>query len=184
MNATRKDQARLESVIPYSADAASGEAVAWKLHAMLQDWIAKVDTKASIVMTLETALLSGLIVFSGSNIANYPLVWKLLQHCGLVLLFASILIAGAVVFPRLRRRDSAKSWQRGFIYFGHLRNWEPEALAEALKRMESSSSLRMLSDQLVTMSRIAWNKQILVQCSLLVALTGCVAAGIPLVALA
>lgn len=184
MNTTRKGQARLESAIPYVADAASGESLAWKLHAILQDWIAKVDTKASIVMTLETALLSGLIAFSGAHGANYPLIWELLRHCGLVLLFISILVAGAVVFPRLRRQDSAKSWQRGVVYFGHLRHWEAEALAEALNSIDPSSGLRMLSDQLVIMSRIAWNKQILVQCSLLVALAGCVAAGIPFVAAA
>lgn len=184
MNERRKDQIRLESVAPYHDDAVTGEALAWKLHAILQDWTAKVDTKASIVMTLETALLSGAIALSRSRTVNYPPAWTLLQNSGLVLLFASILLAGAVVFPRLRRRDSTRSWQRGLIYFGHLRNWEPEALAAALKRMEPSAGLRMLSDQLVTMSRIAWKKQILVQFSLLVALAGCVATGIPFVALA
>lgn len=106
---------------PCVAASASGEAFAWKVHGALQDWTAKVDTKASIVMTLETALLSGMIAFSRSRTTAYPLGWESLHHCGLILLFVSIVLAGAVVFPQLRRRDSANSWQDQFVYFGHLR---------------------------------------------------------------
>ncbi len=179
----REDPAVPEAVAPCVADPASSEAFAWKVHGALQDWTAKVDTKASIVITLETALLSGMLAFSGSRTSEYPRGWASLHHCGLVLLFASIILAGAVVFPQLRRRDSAKSWQSQFVYFGHLQQWESAALAEALVGRGSNGSLRMLSDQLVTMSRIAWRKHVLVQWSLLLALVGCIAVGIPLVAI-
>lgn len=171
-----------ELVIPCVADSASGEALAWKVHGTLQDWTAKVDTKASIVMTLETALLSGIVAFSTSRAFTYPLGWASLHRCGLILLFVSIVIAGAVVFPQLRRRDSVKSWNTQFVYFGHLRQWEPAALAEALADRGSNVNLLMLSDQLVAMSRIAWKKHVLIQWSLLFALVGCIAVGIPLVA--
>jgi Family of unknown function (DUF5706) len=177
------DHAISELVEPCVAATASNEAFAWRVHEALQDWTAKVDTKASIVMSLETALLSGIVAFSGSRTSVYPVGWALSHHCGLVLLLASIVIAGAVVFPQLRRRDSVKSWQNQIIYFGHLRKWEPAVLAEAIAGRESNVSLGMLSDQLVTMSRIAWRKHVLVQWSLLVALAGCIAVGIPLVAI-
>jgi hypothetical protein len=177
-----EDRAVPEPVAACVVGSASGEAFAWKVHGALQDWTAKVDTKASIVMTLETALLSGVVAFSRLQTSR-PLGWALLHNCGLVLLFASIVLAGAVVFPQLSRHNSNKSWQNQFVYFGHLRQWEPAALAEALADREPNVSLRMLSDQLVTMSRIAWGKHILVQWSLLVALAGCIAVGIPLVAI-
>jgi hypothetical protein len=176
-----EDHAVSELVEPCAAATASDEAFAWKVHAALQDWTAKVDTKASIVMSLETALLSGMVAFSGSRTSVYPAGWALSHHCGLVLLLTSIVLAGVVVFPRLRSRNSAKSWQNQFVYFGHLRKWEPAALAEAIAGRGSNVSLRMLSNQLVTMSRIAWRKHVLVQWSLLVALAGCIAVGIPLV---
>ncbi|MGB6162733.1 MAG: Pycsar system effector family protein [Pseudonocardiaceae bacterium] len=180
---TGEDGATSGTVTPYVTDLASSEAFAWKVHGALQDWTAKVDTKASIVMALETALFSGMVTFSLSRTSVYPLGWASLHHCGLALLFASIFLTGLAVFPQLRRRDSAKSWKNQFVYFGHLRKWEPAALAEALADREQNASLRMLSDQLVAMSRIAWGKHLLVQWSLLVALAGCLAVGIPLVAI-
>jgi hypothetical protein len=178
-----EDHAVAKPVASCALDPSGGEEFAWKLHEALQDWTAKVDTKASIVMTLETALLSGVVAFSGSRASEYPSSWTPLHDCGLILLFASIVLVGAVVFPQLRRCDSVKSWKKQFIYFGHLRKWEPTALAEALAGTESHMGLRMLSDQLVTMSQIAWRKHVLVQWSLLVALAGCIAVGIPLVAI-
>lgn len=171
-----------ESVIPCAGGPTSGEEFAWKVHGALQDWTAKVDTKASIVMTLETALLSGMVAFNSSRASGYSFSWASLHNCGLTLLFVAVALAGAVVFPQLHRRDSAKPWQDQFIYFGHLRKWEPAALAEALVNRGSNGSLSMLSDQLVSMSRIVWIKHVLVQWSLLLAFMGCLAVGIPLVA--
>jgi hypothetical protein len=175
-----EDQAAFAPAAP-SIDCSKGEAFAWKLHEALQDWTAKVDTKASIVMTLETALLSGVVAFSGSRRFDYLHGWAPLHNGGLVLLFASIVLAGGVVFPQLRGSDSSKSEENHFVYFGQLRKWEYAALVETLASIESSAALRMLSSQLIIMSRIAWRKHVLVQWSLLVALAGCIAVGIPLV---
>ena len=134
-------------------------------------------------MTLETALLSGMLAFTRSQVSVYPRGWSSFHYCGLVLLFISIVLAGAVVFPQLRRSDSTKSWQYQFVYFGHLRLWESSALTKALAGRQPEINLRMLSDQLVAMSRIAWGKHVLVQWSLLVALTGCIGVGTPLLAI-
>jgi hypothetical protein len=178
-----EDHALCEPVTPRTVDPTTGEAFAWKLHGALQDWTGKIDTKASIVMTLETASLSGIVAFSGSRSSEYSATWTSLHRCGLVLLFTSIILVGAVVFPQLRKRDSVKSWQDQFIYFGHLRKWAPESLAEALAGAGANAGLQMLSDQIITMSRIAWRKHVLVQWSLFFALAGCLAVGIPLVAI-
>ncbi|MGH3695157.1 MAG: Pycsar system effector family protein [Pseudonocardiaceae bacterium] len=182
MNTIRTHSA-FERDAPFGTASASGVEFAWKVHGALQDWTAKVDTKASIVMTLETALFSGMLAFTRSQVSAYPRNWSSFHHCGLVLLFVSIVLAGAVVFPQLHRRDSTKSWSNKLVYFGHLRLWEPSALTEALASAQPEINLRMLSDQLVAMSRITWRKHVLVQWSLLVALTGCIGVGTPLIAI-
>ncbi|MGH3942196.1 MAG: Pycsar system effector family protein [Pseudonocardiaceae bacterium] len=133
-------------------------------------------------MTLETAVLSGIIAFSASPTSAYPHAWLWVLHkSGLILLFTSVVLAGAVVFPQLCRREVARSWRNGLVYFGHLRLWQPATLADALTVRGSDVNLLTLSTQLVIMSRIAWTKHVLVQWSLLVALVGCIAVGIPLV---
>ena len=58
-----------------------------------------------------------------------------------------------------------------FIFYGHIRHWSPDELADLLGR---HAPLPALARQLVDMSRIVWIKQRLVQQSLLNAVGGCV----------
>jgi hypothetical protein len=159
------------------------EDFAWRIHQSLQDWTTKVDTKASIVMALETGLSSIILTFSGSvrfpNHPNGALLWA--HHGGLVLLFVSIALAGAVVFPQIRHRASARSWQENYVYFGHIRHWQPTELAVELLSGRESRHLHALSTQLVTMSRVVWRKHVALQCSMLCALLGCIAIGVTLI---
>lgn len=150
---------------------------AWKIHAALVDWTGKVDTKASFALTIETALLAGVVTLSGDrrvfhNLNGWAVAWYVL---GILLLIAAVLCAAWVVRPRLRGANLKAEATDNFIYFGHLRHLTPEVVQE---RLEGTELLPVLSKQLVEMSKIAWMKHRLVQVSLSLAPTGVVALAI------
>lgn len=139
---------------------------AWKVHAALDSWTGKVDTKASIVLAIESAAFAFAASLSkkgerfadlgGSNLCFY--------RVGMGLLLVAGLLALAVVFPQLKGRDAKRSWRENMIYFGHLRHWEPSALTVALR--QERPVLDQLAAQLVKMGQIAWRKHRLLQASL------------------
>ncbi len=151
---------------------------AWRIHGALTDWTGKVDTKASFVLTIESALVVTVIALSGSGRrlsdldgAARPVYW-----IGVASITLAVVLVALAVKPRVRRRDVAHEWQDNFIYFGHLRYWSPEQLEDALR---GQPVLPVLTRQLVNMSKIAWRKHLLIEVSLL-----CAAVGTALVALA
>lgn len=138
---------------------------AWKIHATLVDWTGKVDTKASFAATIESVVLGGAITLSGENrllseITGFP---AFLRNTSLVLLALAAISAISVVTPRLRSFSMTAEASENFIYFGHLKHWQPDDLATALTHRES---LPVLSRQLVVMSKVAWQKHRRVQISL------------------
>lgn len=150
---------------------------AWKIHSALIDWTGKVDTKASFALTIESALLVGVITLSGEgrvfhHLSGWAIVWYVL---GILLLIAGVLCAAWVVRPRLRAANLGAEALDNFVYFGHLRHLTPEIVQQQL---QSTTLLAVLSKQLVEMSKIAWTKYRLVQLSMSLAPFGVVALGI------
>jgi hypothetical protein len=92
-----------------------------------------------------------------------------LYRIGAVVLSIAVLCATAAVIPQIRGRLARQAWRTNFIYFGHLRLWNPHDLEEALSQSEF---LPVLTRQLVAMSKIAWIKYRLVQVSLACAVVG------------
>lgn len=139
---------------------------AWKVHAALDSWTGKVDTKASIVLAIESALFGFTVAQTktGARFADLKGCEQTLYGFGFGLLLAAVLLALAVVFPQLKGRDAKKSWRKNMIYFGHLRYWEPTELAKALRH--ERPVLDQLAQQLVKMGQIAWRKHRLLQGSL------------------
>jgi hypothetical protein len=155
--------------VPSSPD---GVETAWRIHSALADWTAKVDTKASFALTLEVAVLAGVVTLTGSGHHLHGLhgAWVLTFFwTGIGLLVTSGLASAAVVTPQIRRSKIDPEAAENFIFFGHVRRWEPDDLAYAL---ENRDLLPVLSRQLVVMSRIAWNKHVLLQVSMLCATAG------------
>ncbi|WP_030380148.1 MULTISPECIES: Pycsar system effector family protein [unclassified Streptomyces] len=143
---------------------------AWRIHAALADWTGKVDAKAGFALTLESAVLGAVIAVSGSRHrpeldGTLPVI---LLWLGAGLLALAALASVSVVGPRLRT-PAGHDWREHFVYFGDLRHWAPEHLAE---KLADTSPLESLSRQIVSMSRIAWTKHQRVQQSLLLAVTG------------
>lgn len=141
----------------------------WKVHAALDAWTGKVDTKASIALAIESATLAFALSQSekGRALADLSGAPRWLYLAGVALLLVAVGCALWVVFPRLRRRASRRpeEWQQNTIYFGHLRHWEPGDLANALDTAAIPQG-DQLARQLVNMATIAWSKHAWLQWSL------------------
>lgn len=145
---------------------------AWKIHGALVDWTGKVDTKAAFAFALESAGI-GLVITLSAKDRIFATLYGPLQNVTYYAGGISLVLAAAcamwVVIPRLRMWHVGKEWPDNFIYFGHVKFWEPPALMQKLK---DTDMLPVVSKQLVSMSKIAWQKHILVKLSMVLAATG------------
>lgn len=143
-----------------------GDDFAWKVHEALDSWTGKVDTKASIAVAIEAAIAGFVITLStnGGPLSGLRGYRADFDYCGLVLLAASVVASLAVVMPQLSRLKARRTWRSNMIYFGHLRRWDPDTLAEALSSEIPTTT--QLARQLVEMSKIAWRKHAWLQWSL------------------
>jgi hypothetical protein len=150
-----------------TASTASSLDYAWKVHDAIGDWTARVEVKASVVLGLEGASIALIAdgaadgVFKHLSTTATALLWT-----SLICLFGSTLVSIAAVFPQLRRRASRSSWANGVIYFGHVRLWKPNDLAEQLTRLDDSGWMSIVAQQLVDSSKVAWRKHAFMQVSM------------------
>ncbi|MDQ0942825.1 Pycsar system effector family protein [Streptomyces sp. V1I1] len=150
---------------------------AWQIHTTLGEWTRSVDAKASFALAMESAALAGVAALSGSGrrlSALSGLAAEIGLWLGVLLLGLSAALAVLVVLPRHAHQGRSAPAQGQFIFYGHLRHWTPEQLAEQLGRHDP---LPALTRQLVTMSEILWTKHRRVRQSL-----GCAMAGGVLIA--
>jgi len=146
---------------------------AWRIHAALGEWTARVDAKASFALTLESAALAGIVALSDkdrlfANLTGFSTRGPL--WAGVLLILAGAILAILVVTPRLRRKGMLQAESaENFIYFGHLQFWDAAHLAQ---KLQDQDMLPILSNQLVNMSKIAWRKHRFVQLSFLLAAVG------------
>lgn len=145
---------------------------AWRVHAALDSWTGKVDTKASIALAIESAIFGFVVTLSkrGERFADLHAADLALYRIGVGFLLLSILLSLLVVMPQLNRRESRRIWRTNKIYFGHLRHWDPTELAKELRK--PSATEQQLAQQLVTMSKIAWRKHARLQWSLAALVAG------------
>lgn len=139
---------------------------AWQIHQAQADWTGKVDAKASFAFAIESAGIATTVVLSGENrifSARPAAIIDVLYWVGLVALLAGAFFAVAVVIPRLKSHGTFKASKRNYIYFGHVRHWEADELAEALK---TTDILPVITRQIVVMGDIAWQKHRWVQISM------------------
>lgn len=131
---------------------------AWKIRGAVVDWTGKVDAKAAFAFTIESAALATMIAFSGEGRVFGHLdgpVQNITYFGAAALLLLSAASALLVVTPRLRLFKVKKEWPENFIYFGHLKSWDPARLGS---KIQETDMLPVLTKQLVTMSKICWNK--------------------------
>jgi hypothetical protein len=145
---------------------------AWKIHAAVVDWTGKVDTKAAFTLAIESALLASMVNLSadGRAFGSIHGLWSNLCYwSGIALVVSAVFISAFVVRPRLRSKHAGGEANDNYIYFGHLRHWNPDDLPETLR---NEDPLPVISRQVVHMSQITWTKHLLVQRSITAAACG------------
>ncbi|MFI2368485.1 Pycsar system effector family protein [Streptomyces sp. NPDC018833] len=157
-----------------SQDESRAEAVktAWQIHSSLHESTRTVDAKASFALAMESAALAGIAALSGSGRAldrvTGPAAAAL--WAGVALIGLSAVLAVLAVIPRHGGEGrSPAPGEDEFLFYGHLRHWSPDDLAQQLVRIDP---LPTLSRQLIVMSAITWTKHRRVQQSLLLAVVG------------
>lgn len=142
-----------------------GVEFAWKVHGAISDWTAKVDAKAAIVLSLGGVVLGFFVTLSvDGRILAHLQGWHLtLERLGIASTAVGVLLATLVVIPRLNRRVTSANWRENFVYFGHLRRWDPADLKAKLQSLSADQELDVLATQLVKTSKIAWYKHSLLQ---------------------
>jgi hypothetical protein len=144
----------------------------WHVHALLDNWIGKVDNKASIVLAIESAAFAFVVTQTaeGGQFADLSGLAEWGFRAGLGFLLLAIALSLLVVMPQLNRRKSKKNWKLNTIYFGHLRHWDPDDLTAAL--IDGKYQPDQLARQMVAMSKIAWRKHSWLQASLVTLAAG------------
>jgi hypothetical protein len=155
-------------------DNESFRSYAWQVNEALHDWTAKVDTKASVILSLETAVLGIVLLFAGPGkpLGHLmgPAVWVF--RGGILFMVAAVAAAGAAIFPQLNRRDARKRWRENYVYFGHLRHWDPADLIATLESHGPRQTNHVLSVQMIALSKIIWRKHTLLQWSMCLVVLG------------
>jgi hypothetical protein len=138
----------------------------WRVHGLLGEWTGKVDSKASIVLAIESAGFAFVVTQTNKGKVFAALdgwrLWGL--RCALGCLIVAVALSLLVVLPQLNRKQSKRDWRTNTIYFGHLRHWDPDKLAKAMAA--NTTQPDQLARQMVAMSKIAWRKHAWLQASL------------------
>ncbi|WP_328844702.1 Pycsar system effector family protein [Streptomyces sp. NBC_00258] len=115
------------------------------------------DTKASFALTVESAVLVAITALSNSGRRLGRIdgcaIWSF--YFGVAALAIGALFAISVVSPNLRKGKVSFESRDNFVFFGHVRHWDPADLETALRERDI---LPVLTRQLVVMSEIAWKK--------------------------
>lgn len=161
--------------------ATRGVEFAWRVHGAQEAWTAKVDSKAAIVFTIQIALLATLIAAHGDGrlIEAMTGARRIAAEVGTVTGLLAVLCSGAAVIPRLGKPDShERDHKDHLIYFGHLRHWQADRLADRLQTLSPGDELIQLSHQLIQMSTRNWAKHRCLQVAMLLTLLSCLLVGL------
>lgn len=150
--------------------------LAWRVHENAKGWISQVDVKSAAALAIEAAVLGFALalITNSDTLSQLTNLSRWIVGVGLFLLLASVVLSMLVLMPRIKLREP-KPKDRGYLYFGHLRHWDKEALTATLARNQVSDG--QIADQVIKMSQIAWRKHVLLQWSLYLLLAGIVVIG-------
>jgi hypothetical protein len=148
---------------------------AWQVHQAVQNWTNQAETKATFLLTIESALFVFFFTRLGDD-KLFEQVTRFERHVaflvivvGMLGLLIAIVMLVQVVYPRLREKELARERWRNAIYFGHLAGQDPKAIENTLKRRDP---LEQLARQLRVMGDIAMQKHQLLKQSIVTAAWG------------
>jgi hypothetical protein len=160
-----------------------GLGFAWRVHSAQDASTGRVDTKASIILTLETALLLAGFAAEAPHrlVGNLSGRFALVAYIGIVLLILAVVLAALAVIPWLGlERTNRRDYVRNAVYFGHLRHWyrDQQRLADYLRRLDHDEQLEQLAREIATLGRLNWRKHRLLQLSMVCAFLGAAVIGL------
>lgn len=142
----------------------------WRAHEAVQGWTASVDSKASIVVVVETAVAGAATRALITGNGELHKAFGLDLTCAVVavtFLILAVACALWVVFPRLERSRTRRLAAKRLIYFGHLRERGVDDIAQALANLTPGQERRQLASQLSITGDVAWRKHSWLQRSLI-----------------
>jgi hypothetical protein len=145
---------------------------AWKLHDAQLQWTSQVDSKASFVLAIETALMAGVMALAGDGrrLSALDDAWTRRSFvAGVAFIVLGLVVVALCVRPRLRNPNIEAESKVDYIYFGHVRRWDAESLSNELARNEMT---QVVTRQVVRMAEIAWRKHRYLQVSITSAMIG------------
>lgn len=151
---------------------------AWKLHDAQVQWTSQVDSKASFVLAIETGIMAGVVALAGDGrrLSALDGAWTLVFYvAGVAFIVLALVVVAWCVRPRLRNPKIEAESTVDYIYFGHVRHWDAESLADQLARDEM---LQVVTRQVVWMAEIAWRKHRYLQVSITSAMIGTLLVGL------
>lgn len=148
------------------------EEFVWMTQAAMEAWTSRADLKASVLLAMQGAsfvlLLTGHDMWWDGSCPSVP-VWAGVVAVGLLVM--ATCLAGLVVIPVLgSTRRHRLQHSRHLFFFGHVRHWQPEALAARLSQLTVADKRMMMAHHLVSVSRINWRKYRMLQASVLLTL--------------
>lgn len=133
---------------------------AWRVHDTLEEWRARADRKAAILLSFQGGAAAVAITQT-----SHPFGW--LEYAASAAIVSALIATAMVVLPALGRAGRSDA---DLIYFGHLRHWSADDLTTKLTALSSQDEIDMLSRQLVALSSIVWRMHRLLQLSVLLTL--------------
>ena len=171
----RLRRAQVHATLALAPPVDAGELVkAQKVHDSVAGSIGKADAKAGFVATMNTAVLAGVVALV--HLDKLSTAGRVLVSLGVVLMVAALLCAVAVVLPILRARHT-KHGSGNVLYFGTVRHYTPEELAD---RLAGEDTAREMCAQAVVLSRLSWIKHRLLQLAMLSTIAGATVTGLTL----
>jgi hypothetical protein len=150
---------------------------AWRCHNAQESWTAKVDTKASILLTVNLVGIAALLAERNETTRENGAALAL--GAGTLTLGLAALVSIAAIFPLLGRRLATN--EQGIIYFGHLRQKDSAAVARQISELSYEAEIDQLARQLVAMARANWIKHRTFQIAVLLSAVAYSLAGLALV---
>lgn len=137
----------------------------WQAHAAQEDWTAKVDVKASLLLAANAAAITVIaMAFQMDRAASAAAPPCLLVSIAILGFLSGTLLAGAAVFPLL---GPSKTPEPGLIYFGHVRTRTQEEYVKEALSADSQAFARQVAEQVHAMAGRNWLKHRLVQAALI-----------------
>lgn len=145
----------------------------------VNNWLRFAEAKNGVLATISAALTAGMLRVAPDQ--NVPLFFKQYAVTAICFLAVATVIALLSFYPKLRLdwwlKPGTPEPGDNLLFYGHIRKYSPQAFLAALHQATGAVQTgtqveRMLAEQVITNSDIAWRKYKVFQVALGTAIAG------------